>query len=224
MSNRTTLSWFDQHVKHHPEAEQLRPHVERLFESAADAERRCIDLDEILIEVCKERDMLAEQRTDIELGQEVIYLRQALDGQKARWRRYMELQAAIFDKASTYTNLLISAGYVGLFATWHLSKDFIAPSQNRIVAVSLVASLFFFIGWEVAKMIHGGLVVRKQAQLLSEVEPHQFKQAEERLQGQHDFWKNYFERHWVVVLVLTIAPGLFAAVLLVASLLERELS
>ena len=64
-----------------------------------------------------------------------------------------KLLTTSFDKAATYTTVIIFGGYAGFFALWQLSKDYLSKEQALWSALLILISLLSFVLFEVAKMI-----------------------------------------------------------------------
>ena len=64
-----------------------------------------------------------------------------------------KLVTIAYDKAATYTTVIIFGGYAGFFALWQLTKDFLSKPQALWSALLILISLLSFILFEVVKMI-----------------------------------------------------------------------
>lgn len=58
-----------------------------------------------------------------------------------------------FDRAATYTVVVIFGGYAGYFAIWQLSKDYLSRAEALWAALLILVSLLFFVLFEVFKMV-----------------------------------------------------------------------
>ncbi len=136
-----------------------------------------------------------------------------------------QIISAAYDRAATYTNLIIFAGYAGTFTLWSFTKDFLPEKAAILIALMMGVSLFIFCGWEVYKMIQTSLSLRKQTNIMLQgLPPEKFGQAiqNEKIQTSKDAVKLY--RYWFFVLALTIPLGFGGALLMfynfVANLLK----
>jgi hypothetical protein len=60
-----------------------------------------------------------------------------------------QFQAALFDKASTYTKVIIGLGYGGFFAAWSGTKQHLSPRLVVSSALLVTISLVLFIVYEI---------------------------------------------------------------------------
>lgn len=80
----------------------------------------------------------------------------------------VEIQSQLFDKASTYSNLIMVGGYAGAFTVWGNVKAQLPANANMSVALCLGVSLSIFIFYQVFKMAAHVRHFRKVRALLSE--------------------------------------------------------
>ena len=59
--------------------------------------------------------------------------------------------AGAYEKANAYTNLIIVAGYAGLFALWQFTKDNLSRRQVIISGLLTITSLAIFVLFEIYK-------------------------------------------------------------------------
>jgi hypothetical protein len=64
-------------------------------------------------------------------------------------REVVDLQFSIYEKASTYTKLIISLGYGGFFAVWSGTKQHLSPKALVGSALFETVSLVLFIVFEI---------------------------------------------------------------------------
>lgn len=65
----------------------------------------------------------------------------------------LKLLTVSYDKAASYTTVIIFGGYAGMFALWQLSKEFLSKEQALWSALLVLVSLLSFVLFEVLKMI-----------------------------------------------------------------------
>jgi hypothetical protein len=58
-----------------------------------------------------------------------------------------------YDKAASYTTVIIFGGYAGFFAIWQLSKEYLSRGQSLWSALLILISLLAFVLFEVLKMV-----------------------------------------------------------------------
>src|SRR5438034_479873 len=59
--------------------------------------------------------------------------------------------AGSYDKANAYTNLIILAGYAGLFALWQFTKDNLGRTQVLVSGLLFLISITIFVVFEIYK-------------------------------------------------------------------------
>lgn len=64
----------------------------------------------------------------------------------------VEIQARVYDKAASYFNIIILAGYAGIFFVWTQSSEFLSKNAVAICALLMVISVLTFVLFEIAKM------------------------------------------------------------------------
>ena len=67
-------------------------------------------------------------------------------------RELADSQSAMFDKASTYTKLIMGLGYGGFFVVWSGTKTHLSPKLLVISALLVTVSLVLYIIFEVCQM------------------------------------------------------------------------
>lgn len=67
-------------------------------------------------------------------------------------RRQKEVATALFDKGSTYTTIVVVAGYAAFFGIWDKVAEFLTSQNNLHIAIAIGASVLLFIVFEVFKM------------------------------------------------------------------------
>lgn len=126
-----------------------------------------------------------------------------------------QIISAAYDRAATYTNLIIFAGYAGTFTLWSFTKDYLPETAAIAIALMVGISLFVFCGWEVYKMIYTSKSLRRKTLILLQgLHPAEFEKAmnNEKVKAENENIKLY--RYWVFILVLTIPLGFGGALLM----------
>lgn len=62
----------------------------------------------------------------------------------------IEFNSRTFDKAQSYTTVIIAGAYVGMFSVWSSSKDALSAKGSIAIALCLTTSLTFFVLYEIA--------------------------------------------------------------------------
>jgi len=89
----------------------------------------------------------------IRLAKEVI------DGQ-------IKLYGALYDKTIAYTNLLLAAGYAGVFGVWSFTRPYLTKRQSLSVASLVLASLTIFVFFEIWKGVVTGVATGRRAKAI----------------------------------------------------------
>ena len=128
----------------------------------------------------------------------------------------IRVTSAQYDKAMAYTNLIILAGFAGFFAVWSSMKDHLSSMEMFASALCITISLTAFIFWEVL-----GMLVRSKSMkavlLVLNAPPGEFSRAMAKHQNLEQHRNILMFRVWNVILVITVAPALVAAGLLIFS-------
>ncbi|MDD3580094.1 MAG: hypothetical protein PHW74_03615 [Desulfobacca sp.] len=141
-----------------------------------------------------------------------IIRQQNLSGQISVSQQQKEFLAYIYRKAASYTNLVIIAGYTGIFAVWQLTKNQLTDVQEAIVALLSTASLLLFAGYEVYKMISQTLFLRR----LDRITKSQITEVE-RPRVWQLAWDDFSRKEirvWSYFLIPTLLTGFGAGFLL----------
>ena len=140
---------------------------------------------------------------------------------KTQQENLIKIGSAMYEKSSAYANVIMAAGYAGLFAVWSLTKSLLQPADVRWIAVCLIFSIAVFVMWELTKMIGAARVNENFAALAKPgVTPQQIGAALERIQRAAGASALLNSKGWPIVLVMAISPALVAAGLLVGGLLR----
>lgn len=137
--------------------------------------------------------------------------------------------AGSYEKANAYTNLIILAGYAGLFALWQFTRDILSRTQVLTAALLILISIVVFVIFEIYKAHYTSRLLR---QYLGVVQQPQNRTSPERLLSAMNTFEDaeraaaiHFVRFWQVVFWLTTVTGVSAALVLgyalVRALLRR---
>ncbi|MGN6535123.1 MAG: hypothetical protein ACTHKQ_05255 [Mesorhizobium sp.] len=151
-------------------------------------------------------------------------LRQMAQAQQARTaKQFQEMQTKVlidvlsagYERSAAYTNVIMVAGYAGIFGIWSFTKDQLSATASVAVALMVGISMLFFVSWELAKMMHNSRHVSKMARVLTTAHtPEQFSSAIEKAQSETKTAQLWFARAWWPILAITILPGLAGGLLL----------
>lgn len=139
--------------------------------------------------------------------------------QKKQQEEYIRVLTRIishsYDRAAAYTNLIILAGYAGMFTLWSFTKDYLNETIEIFIALMVGASLFIFCAWEVYKMIYSSRLIKKQAELVMEpLAPKEFQQRSEAITLSVNRDNIKLHNQWLFVLTVTIILGFGGASIL----------
>ena len=127
---------------------------------------------------------------------------------------YTSIISHSYDKASSYSNLIIMAGYALFFTFWsNIRGEIGAVWGNRSAALVIVSALVFIL-WEIAGMISSSLLFKKLYDL-GKVAPDRFQAEAERVRKETEKFQARWARWWILELILTIVPGFLGAFILV---------
>ena len=120
-----------------------------------------------------------------------------------------------YERSMAYTNIIIVAGYAGIFTLWGLTKDNLSDNAAFLTGLLIGLSIFVFCGWEVFKMIYTSSTLRKKVNMLNTVnslEELQIKNQKIRNEAISHTVKMYTA--WYFVLIAAIGTGFGGALLL----------
>lgn len=119
-----------------------------------------------------------------------------------------------YDKAATYTTVIIFGGYAGMFALWQLTKDFLSKPQALWAALLVLISLVSFVLFEVGKMILVTRSVFAKARVLNsprvKSDPHYLLQALQDLENTQHATLLPFMIGWAISVGVCIITALGA--------------
>ncbi|MBN0315103.1 hypothetical protein JTM73_33150, partial [Pseudomonas aeruginosa] len=73
----------------------------------------------------------------------------------------MQLNEKLMTQASNYTNLIMVAGYAGLFGLWSTLVGRLPQWLYALCGLLALLSLLLFVSWEIIKMVWGSLYVKR---------------------------------------------------------------
>jgi len=138
--------------------------------------------------------------------------------QKSVLEQRKEILASMYTGMSNYTNLIVLAGYAGLFSLWGFGKGYLGSMSKIWIIISLLLSLAFFVGAEVFKMIYHAIYLRKISKNLNEGQYDTRAEIDTFTRAQQEFDLQN-ARFWPYFLIPTITFGLLAFGLLLYQLI-----
>ena len=127
----------------------------------------------------------------------------------------IEMIAQAYEKASTYTNLVILAGYAGLFALWQFTKEHLSRGQSVWVALLALLSITVFVVYEIYKAYFTNRQLRDYAALFQD--PNNTLSGDAVISALKTFDAGTRRitilayRFWMIAFVTTTLTGLAAA-------------
>ena len=120
-----------------------------------------------------------------------------------------------YDKAATYTTVIIFGGYAGFFAIWQLSKEYLSKGQALWSALLIMISLLAFVLFEVGKMIFVTKAVLKKASILKDPatrsDPQRLLAALQQLESSQHLGLGGVLIAWAVSVVVSLLGALGGA-------------
>jgi hypothetical protein len=132
----------------------------------------------------------------------------------ARQKDIVELSTKTFDKAQSYTNIVIIGGYAGAFTVWSNVKASLSATANVSIAAMLLFSLTVFVAWEIASMIVRATMFSNMQGLAQPKSPDAFVAALAEYKTKQDRFSLLTMKIWPLVLIATIVPAIAAIGLL----------
>ena len=127
----------------------------------------------------------------------------------------LNIQARISEQATNYTNIIIVAGYAGLFSLWTLFRDNLYLRDSAIIAINILLSLCSFITWEITKMYIRCKGILKLNNILNS-SPGELQSALDNQRKLDNKLSLKWDLIWSkIILPLTIIPGVIAAAYLI---------
>lgn len=125
-------------------------------------------------------------------------------------RELADFQSVMYDKASTYTKLIMGLGYGGFFVAWSGTKSYLSPRQLLCSALLVTTSLVLYIVFEICQTlilshlsIEFASIVNKPGADVSE--------ALQRYRTKHLKLTTPLGRIWRIVFPVTALTGLAGA-------------
>jgi hypothetical protein len=125
-----------------------------------------------------------------------------------------KLLSLAYDKAATYTTIIIFGGYAGLFGIWQLTKEYLSKDQALWSALLIMISLLAFVLFEVFKMIFTTRAFMSKAKVLNQPlvrnNPQRLIAALQDLENVQKAQLGNFMVVWAVAVTVCLAGALVA--------------
>lgn len=124
-----------------------------------------------------------------------------------------------FDKAKAYFQVVLSIGYVGLFASWSFTKAFLTENEVFWSATLAILSLLVFVLFEVITMFFTSWNLLALQQAVQDRE--HFKQIIDAHEIKSKKLNVSYRRVWIICWLFSVITGVAAAGILMGSFLCR---
>jgi membrane-anchored glycerophosphoryl diester phosphodiesterase (GDPDase) len=145
------------------------------------------------------------------------------EAHEARKAETISILSALYDRAASYTNLILAAGYAGFFTVWTTMKDTLSQTESLIAALSVTFSLLVFVFWEVGVMLCAAKDLGAIQQAL-DAPQEKFEKLIQQAKISQERRSVSVRRLWFVILLATIVPGLIGAGVLIYSFIRQLIS
>ena len=133
----------------------------------------------------------------------------------------IKIISATYDKAVSYTNLIVIGGYAGFFGLWSLTKQYLTATQARWAALLMLVSVCIFVFFEVYKMVATTKALLDRAKILEDPEAKTNPTTLlDKLREYEQAYKRHnvsFIRVWWVNVIVAVATALAAIGILLFS-------
>jgi len=133
----------------------------------------------------------------------------------------IKIVSASYDKAVTYTNIVVIGGYASFFGLWSLTKQYLTATQALWAALIMLASVCTFVFFEVYKMIITTRALLDRAKIFEDpVAKTDPKVLLDKLREFEQSYKRHnvlFIRIWWINVIVAVATALVAIGILVFS-------
>jgi hypothetical protein len=140
---------------------------------------------------------------------------------KNKVMRINEIVKTQYDKNIAYTNLIILAGYGGLFSLWYLTKEYLSRFQALSAGLFLLISILVFVLYEIYKMYFVSGILLKKIRILNSLElrnkPELILEKISEIENIHETQMPKLNKIWHISLFLTVGAGLIGVGILIFS-------
>ncbi|MBO9689768.1 MAG: hypothetical protein J7598_24470 [Mitsuaria chitosanitabida] len=129
-----------------------------------------------------------------------------------------KLITVTFDRAASYTTVIIFGGYAGVFGIWQLSKEYLSKGQTLWTALLILGSLLAFVLFEVIKMILVSRQIFAKGRVLCrpdvQADPQKLTLALRGLDETQATVARRFMVYWAATVVVAVGGALGASAIL----------
>ena len=127
-----------------------------------------------------------------------------------------EFQNTFFDKASTYTKVIVGLGYGAFFTAWSGTKSHLVPRPLLWSALLVTTSLVFFLAFEICQTLIISYLGIRFTQAVSESEQDLLRELETFRSLSRSLTQPLLKA-WIVVFPVSALSGLTGAAILIAA-------
>lgn len=130
-----------------------------------------------------------------------------------------KLLSVSYDKAASYTTVIVFGGYAGFFAIWQLSKDYLSKEQALWSALLIMISLLSFVLFEVVKMVMVSRSIFAKVAVIAKTpevrnDPIRLLKALNELDQLQNAGLGRFHKFWAATVIVALGGALSGAVIL----------
>ncbi|WP_331299245.1 hypothetical protein [Methylobacterium oryzae] len=130
----------------------------------------------------------------------------------------IEVTTKSFDRATTYANVILVAGYAGAFTIWSFTRSQLPAKAGVAIALALLISLAAFIAFEVVKMtLTSNITLRSARVLHGNAPPTEKIQAIKMIENAQASILMKMRWYWVATMVIAVGGAIVALVLLASN-------
>ena len=127
-----------------------------------------------------------------------------------------------YAQLTAYTNLILGAGYAGFFATWSLTKENLSKSLSSVAGILILVSLFFFVLFEIIRMVYTTIELEKQDKALAQ--PDQYVELMAEYSRTHTRMAHQLRVVWYIFFSISFGTALCAAGIMVYAFARQLVS
>ena len=149
------------------------------------------------------RSNLYERDEELARAIQEVITKQNISGQISQIDTLKQIIAHNYQSASTYSNLIIIAGYAGLFGVWQFTRTYLSKEETLFIALLALISIFIFAGYEIYKMVSSAYFTRKLDQIVRSIPETEVITAYRYAWTEHSLQQSRVWRWQIIPTVLT---------------------
>jgi hypothetical protein len=153
----------------------------------------------------------------LKIANESIRQSQIQNQKKETIETLIQLMSASYDKATAYSNLILIGGYAIFFTVWGKMYNELPSFNMKLSALFMLASVLFFISWEIYKMIFYSDNLKGLYKITEETNPEKFLTDLNNYKLNEKKKSLRLVKIWYFVLIITIIPGVLGGAILLVS-------